>query len=106
MSIISDGPIGGTESDEFGGMPSPLANFSMPVSREMAGPEKAAILMITLGLDLSAKLFKFLRQEEVELIVLEIAKISTVSIEKRDTVIQEAYQRAIALKYINEDRKS
>jgi flagellar motor switch protein FliG len=102
MSIISDGPIGGTESDEFGGMPSPLANFSMPVSREMAGPEKAAILMITLGLDLSAKLFKFLRQEEVELIVLEIAKISTVSIEKRDAVIQEAYQRAIALKYINE----
>jgi flagellar motor switch protein FliG len=58
--------------------------------------------MITLGLDLSSKLFKLLRQEEVELIVLEIAKISTVSIEKRDTVIQEAYQRAIALKYINE----
>src|SRR5664279_3387330 len=102
MSIISDGPIGGADSDDFGGVGSPLANFSMPVSREMAGPEKAAILMITLGLDLSSKLFKFLRQEEVELIVLEIAKISTVSIEKRDAVIQEAYQRAIALKYINE----
>ncbi len=102
MSMISDGPIGGADSDDFGLASAPLANFDIPVSREMAGPEKAAILMITLGLDLSAKLFKFLRQEEVELIVLEIAKISTVSIEKRDTVIQEAYQRAIALKYINE----
>jgi len=69
---------------------------------EIPGPEKAAILMITLGLELSSTIFKFLRQDEVERVVLEIAKISTVPIEKRDAVIQEAYQRAIALKYINE----
>ncbi len=69
---------------------------------KIPGPEKAAILMITLGLDLAATIFKFLRQDEVERVVVEIAKISTVPIEKRDAVIQEAYQRAIALKYINE----
>ena len=68
----------------------------------MTGPEKAAILMITLGLEISSTIFKFLRQDEVETIVLEIAKISTVPIDKRDAVITEAYQRAIALKYINE----
>ncbi len=68
----------------------------------MSGPEKAAVLMITIGLELAATIFKFLRQDEVERIVLEIAKISTVSIDKRDAVVQEAYQRAIALKYINE----
>jgi flagellar motor switch protein FliG len=69
---------------------------------KIPGPEKAAILLITLGLDLAATVFKFLRQDEVERVVVEIAKISTVPIEKRDAVIQEAYQRAIALKYINE----
>ncbi|HEU5481368.1 MAG TPA: hypothetical protein VFU90_16090, partial [Candidatus Tumulicola sp.] len=69
---------------------------------DVSGPEKAAILIITLGLELSATIFKFLRQDEVERIVLEIAKISTVPLEKRDSVITEAYQRAIALKYINE----
>jgi len=58
--------------------------------------------MITLGLEISSTIFKFLRQDEVETIVLEIAKISTVPIDKRDAVITEAYQRAIALKYINE----
>ncbi len=68
----------------------------------ISGPEKAGILVITLGLELSASIFKFLRQDEVERIVLEIAKISTVPIAKRDAVITEAYQRAIALKYINE----
>src|SRR5579885_2248486 len=71
-------------------------------SVDVSGPEKAAILIITLGLELSATIFKFLRQDEVERIVLEIAKIQTVALEKRDTVITEAYQRAIALKYINE----
>src|SRR3982074_3186415 len=82
--------------------PSYLDTYAPPTLPDMSGPEKAAILMITIGLELAASIFKFLRQDEVERIVLEIAKISTVSIEKRDAVIQEAYQRAIALKYINE----
>ena len=77
-------------------------SYAPPAVPDMAGPEKAAILMITIGLELAASIFKFLRQDEVERIVLEIAKISTVPIDKRDAVVQEAYQRAIALKYINE----
>ncbi len=89
-------------SDVPSDLPDPgfaLGNFG---SIDVSGPEKAAILIITLGLELSATIFKFLRQDEVERIVLEIAKISTVPLEKRDSVITEAYQRAIALKYINE----
>src|ERR1700676_2724090 len=101
---MMDGPIikigapsapysaGGGDIDQ--GLPS--------LALEIPGPEKAAILMITLGLELSSTIFKFLRQDEVERVVLEIAKISTVPVEKRDAVVQEAYQRAIALKYINE----
>ncbi|GAC1423372.1 MAG: flagellar motor switch protein FliG [Candidatus Velthaea sp.] len=99
--MISDGPIvtlGAFDPNA----PLDTTVFAPPTHAELAGPEKAAILMITLGLELSATIFKFLRQDEVERIVLEIAKISTVSIEKRDAVITEAYQRAIALKYINE----
>src|ERR1700692_460326 len=89
---LGDDPMGSTTIDSYGA----------PALPELSGPEKAAILMITIGLELAATIFKFLRQDEVERIVLEIAKISTVSIDKRDAVIQEAYQRAIALKYINE----
>ena len=97
--MITDKPIIGAA----GGMgPKPTYQFENPAVPEMTGPEKAAILMITLGLEISSTIFKFLRQDEVETIVLEIAKISTVPIDKRDAVITEAYQRAIALKYINE----
>jgi len=89
---LGDEPIGSSLVDAYG-------TAAIP---DMSGPEKAAILMITIGLELAATIFKFLRQDEVERIVLEIAKISTVPIDKRDAVVQEAYQRAIALKYINE----
>jgi flagellar motor switch protein FliG len=102
--MISDKPLLTVGEDEnFGASPyGEISSYGVPVFPEMSGPEKAAILMITIGLELAATIFKFLRQDEVERIVLEIAKISTVSIEKRDLVVQEAYQRAIALKYINE----
>jgi flagellar motor switch protein FliG len=99
--VITDKPI-------IGGGPGAAAalkaafQFENTAIPDMAGQEKAAILMITLGLEVSSTIFKFLRQDEVETIVLEIAKISTVPIDKRDAVITEAYQRAIALKYINE----
>jgi len=98
--MMPDSPIvsmGGPGAHSGAAEPRPDAD-----SGKIPGPEKAAILMITLGLDLAATIFKFLRQDEVERVVVEIAKISTVPIEKRDSVIQEAYQRAIALKYINE----
>jgi flagellar motor switch protein FliG len=99
--MIHDKPIL-TLGDEPMGSTMMMDSYGAPAIPEMSGPEKAAILMITIGLELAATIFKFLRQDEVERIVLEIAKISTVSIDKRDAVIQEAYQRAIALKYINE----
>lgn len=97
--MISDKPLltMGEESSAPHG-----ESYGAPAIPDLSGPEKAAILMITIGLELAATVFKFLRQDEVERIVLEIAKISTVSIERRDAVVQEAYQRAIALKYINE----
>lgn len=99
--MLTDKPIL-TLGDDFGGAFGGADAYSAPVVPDMSGPEKAAILMITIGLELASSIFKFLRQDEVERIVLEIAKISTVSIDKRDAVVQEAYQRAIALKYINE----
>jgi flagellar motor switch protein FliG len=97
--MITDKPLIGSM-----GAPAPKPSFQFENSAvpDMTGHEKAAILFITLGLDVSSSIFKFLRQDEVESIVLEIAKVSTVPIDKRDAVITEAYQRAIALKYINE----
>lgn len=97
-----ESPIVNLAGADYAQTPFAGTPFNELAQIEISGPEKAAILLITLGLELSATIFKFLRQDEVERIVLEIAKITTVPLERRDAVIQEAYQRAIALKYINE----
>ena len=62
--MITDKPIIGAMA---GGMPPVKPGFQFDHANvpDMAGQEKAAILMITLGLEVSSTIFKFLRQDEV-----------------------------------------
>ena len=55
-------------------MPKTSAN----AEREMDGVEKAAILLIALGPEKSAQIFKHLKEEEIEQLTLEIANTSSV----------------------------
>jgi flagellar motor switch protein FliG len=66
------------------------------------GKEKAAMLLISLGPDASAEIFKYLNEEEIEQLTLEIANIRKVSSELRDDVINEFYQICLAQDYIME----
>ncbi len=70
--------------------------------REMSGREKAAMLLITLGPERSAQIFKHLKEEEIEQLTLEIANIRTVSPSERDRVLSEFYQICLAQQYITE----
>lgn len=70
--------------------------------RDMSGREKAAMLLITLGPERSAQIFKHLKEEEIEQLTLEIANIRTVSPAERDRVLSEFYQICLAQQYITE----
>lgn len=70
--------------------------------REHSGREKAAMLLITLGPELSAKIFRHLKDEEIEQLTLEIANIRTVSPGEKEKVLQEFYQICLAQQYIHE----
>ncbi|GHU56209.1 flagellar motor switch protein FliG [Clostridia bacterium] len=69
---------------------------------EMTGREKAAILLITLGPEKSANIFKHLKEEEIEAITLEIANISTIMPDVREAILEEFYQICVAQQYITE----
>jgi len=71
-------------------------------SREYSGREKAAMLLITLGPELSSKVFKHLKEEEIEQLTLEIANIRSVSPQDKDKVLEEFYQICLAQEYIAE----
>lgn len=68
----------------------------------MTGREKAAMLLITLGPDLSAQIFRHLKDDEIEQLTLEIANIRTVSPGEKERVLQEFYQICLAQQYITE----
>jgi len=70
--------------------------------RNLTGREKAAMLLITLGPERSAQIFKHLKEEEIEQLTLEIANIRTVSPAEREKVLNEFYQLCLAQQYISE----
>ena len=69
---------------------------------ELDGVAKAAILLITLGPEKSAKIFKHLKEEEIEQLTLEIANTNSVSPKLKDEVLNEFYEICIAQQYIVE----
>ncbi|MGV2910933.1 flagellar motor switch protein FliG, partial [Bacillus safensis] len=62
----------------------------------LTGRQKAAILMISLGLDVSASVYKHLSEDEIEKLTLEISNVRSVDTAKKDEVIEEFHSIAIA----------
>ena len=64
--------------------------------------EKAAVLMITMGKERAAKIYKFLTDEEIEQLTLAITTMRRVEPETKESVVDEFFQMCIARKYISE----
>lgn len=69
---------------------------------DYTGKTKAAMLLISLGPEKSAEIFKHLKEEEIEQLTLEIANIRTVAPEDKERVLEEFYQICLAQDYIAE----
>ena len=67
----------------------------------ISGLQKAAILLISLGPERSAGIFKHLKEEEIEELTLEIANTRSVT-QVKEEVINEFYEVCLAQQYIAE----
>lgn len=67
-----------------------------------SGVQKAAVLLIALGPEKSASIFKHLKEEEVEELTLEIANTRNITPQMKDEVVNEFYQICLAQQYIAE----
>ncbi|MFV9509861.1 flagellar motor switch protein FliG [Tepidibacillus sp. LV47] len=70
--------------------------------QELTGKQKAAILLITLGPEVSAQVFKHLREDEIELLTLEIANMRKIDSVEKERVLNEFHQMAVAQDYISQ----
>ena len=66
------------------------------------GVQKAAVLLIVLGPERSAKVFQHLKDDEIESLTLEIANTKTIPGEVKDAVVDEFYEICLAQQYIAE----
>lgn len=73
----------------------------MPKLRtNMSGRQKAAVLLISLGPDVAAKIYQQLSREEVDELTLEIANLRKVDLDQREQVVHEFAELAMAKDYI------
>ena len=67
---------------------------------DLNGVQKAAILLITLGPEKAANVFKHLKEDEIEQLTLEIANTRSVSQSLKEEVLDEFYEVCLAQQYI------
>ncbi len=74
----------------------------MASSIQLSGREKAAILFVALGRDYSAKIFKYLKDEEIEQLTLDITNVRRVDQTMKESIINEFYEECLAQNFITE----
>lgn len=70
--------------------------------KDLSGKQKAAILLISLGPDVSASIYKHLSEEEIEKLTLEISGVKKVDSHAKEEVVEEFHQIALAQDYITQ----
>ena len=71
-------------------------------SLDLNGIQKAAILFIIVGPERASKVFKFLKEDEVEQLTLEIANTKNITPSVKDEVLDEFYEVCLAQQYVTE----
>ncbi|MFU2015256.1 flagellar motor switch protein FliG [Peribacillus butanolivorans] len=68
----------------------------------LTGKQKAAILLISLGPDVSASVYKYLSEEEIERLTLEISGVRKVDSQDKEEILEEFHNIALAQDYISQ----
>lgn len=79
-----------------------MIDMAASSSEGLSGVQKAAILLIALGPEMSSKIFKHLKEEEIEQLTLEIANTRSVSPQVKNDILDEFYEVCLAQQYIAE----
>jgi len=69
---------------------------------DIPGPKKAAIVLVALGTEASAEIFRNLSEAEVEQLTTQIARLEGVTPEMREAVLEEFHQMVMAQQFITQ----
>jgi flagellar motor switch protein FliG len=75
-------------------------SVNLPRPEQLTGLRKAAILLVSLGEDVSAELLRQLEEDEVQELGREVARLSSVTAEQSEAVLDEFHQMSVAHDYV------
>jgi flagellar motor switch protein FliG len=68
---------------------------------EISGRQKAAVFLVSIGSEISSEIFKYLREDEIETLTFEIARLETVDPGQKDTILSEFQELMQANQFIS-----
>jgi flagellar motor switch protein FliG len=69
--------------------------------KDLTGRQKAAIFLVSIGSDISSEIFKYLREDEIETLTFEIARLEAVEPEQKDAILTEFQELMMANQFIS-----
>src|SRR5699024_2496165 len=79
-----------------------LGGIHVARQKVLTGKQKAAILLISMGPDVSTEVYKHLTEEEIERLSLEISSVKKVESSTKEEVLEQFHQIALAQDYISQ----
>ncbi len=73
-----------------------------PIVEAMNGSQKAAAVIVALGVDKASALYQYMEPEDVELLTLEVAKLGFLDSDATEDVLTEFYQMCMTNKAVTE----
>ena len=68
----------------------------------MSGAQKAAAVIVSLGVDKASQLYQYMEPEDVEMITIEVAKLGYLDADTTEAVLNEYYQMCMTNKAVTE----
>ncbi len=69
---------------------------------ELSAPQKAAAIVVSLGVDKASLLYQYMDPEEIEQLTLEVAKLGMLDADTTEGVLSEYYQMCMTNKAVTE----
>jgi len=71
------------------------------IDKDYTGCQKAAIFLVSIGLEVSAEIFKYLREDEIDALAFEITKHKTIWAYQKSAVLQEFHKRIMSNQFVS-----
>ena len=82
--------------------PAPEPNQSKSLAAELTGAQKAAAVIVALGVEKASLLYQHMEPEEIEQVTIEVAKLGFLDADVTEEVLTEFYQMCMTNKAVTE----